>query len=73
MSSFGWAISENGTILPETVQRERRGAIVNWLFAHRHERLTNAHTDAQIENLWEHHTKGWHPPTEVIEVEIRPK
>lgn len=53
MSTQGWAVVDYGTINIKTVSGTRRAAIVNWLVVQKGEFITNAHSDEDIERLWE--------------------
>ncbi len=48
----GWAIVHKRTLLVETVSPTRRAAIVNWLVVYAKKWVSNATTDAEIEDMW---------------------
>jgi hypothetical protein len=66
----GWAVIKNsGLIVINTVSRTRRAAIINWLVTEVKQKITNAHTNEQIENIWEYYSKAYN--TLVSKVEIK--
>lgn len=68
--SEAWAIVHKGTIDIRTVSPTRRAAIVNWLVVERGYLITNAHTDEQIEMLWELECEN--ETAEQVHVSLRP-
>lgn len=49
----GWAIRDKTGILARTVGPTRRSAVVNWLVAERGMMITNGHSDALIEQVFQ--------------------
>lgn len=57
-TAHGWAIMASNTIDVRTVSEARRAAIINWLVIEKTQWVTNNHTDAQVEEMWERFRKG---------------
>lgn len=55
MTALGWAVTDEDGINVKSVADSRRAAIINWLVTTHSLAIMNAHSDADVENMWAHH------------------
>ncbi len=48
----GWGVVDADGVNVRTISVTRIAAIVNWLVVERQQRISNWHTDVQIETIW---------------------
>ncbi len=51
----GWAVVDDKGINVRTVSESRRAAIINWLVVEAQLHILNAHTDEQVDAMWNAH------------------